>query len=752
MFDQTEIVLNPRVTEALARDLGKGLVRLDPADIERLGLRVGDVVELAGRRKTVGKLVPTYSAHRGRGRVQIDGVVRENAGVTVDQSVEIRRAAAREAERVTLVSMSAPPPEAEMRMLARMLSGLPVVVGDRVRVNLIAQRAADFKVSRTLPAGPVVLTANTRLEFGRLSAAADGPSSERKSFRPFAYEDVGGLGRELARVREIVELPLRFPELFDRLGIDPPKGVLLHGPPGCGKTLIARAVAHETEAAFFPINGPEIIHKFYGESEARLRDVFEQAARQAPSVIFLDELDAIAPKRERVVGDVEKRVVAQLLTLMDGLAQRPQVVVLAATNLPNALDPALRRPGRFDREIVIPIPDRDARREILEVHRRGMPLADGVDLDHLASVTHGFVGADLEALCREAAMACLRRRLPAVDMDAGAVATEVLQKLEISMDDFLVALRGVEPSAVREVFVERPGVTWDDVGGLDQAKRRLVEAVAWPLTHAGLFAKAGVRPPRGVLLSGPPGCGKTLLAKAVANESGVNFLSVKGPELLSRFVGESERAVREVFRKARQAAPCVVFFDELDALLPSRGSGSSDDRVGERVMGQFLAEMDGVEGLDGVLILGATNRPDRLDPALLRPGRFDAHLIIPLPDRDAREAIARIALRDKPTSPEVSPAALADATEGFSGAEIRSVCDRAALAAVRAVIEGREPGSPQGPVVTAERLAAALDEVVAARSASTIPWSTGARPEGPRPTDRDGFPRAGDGAGRVFWV
>ena len=704
--------LTPRVTEALARDLGKGLVRLDPADIVRLGLKVGDVVELIGRRKTVGRLVPTYSAHRGRDRVQIDGVTRENAGVTVENPVQVRPALAHEAELVVLIPMSASPTENELRSLPRLLAGLPVTVGDRVRVNLIGQRVADFKVLRTAPSGPVVLASKTRLEFGR-NPSGEAVATERRSFRAFAYEDVGGLRKELARVREIVELPLKFPEVFERLGIDPPKGVLLHGPPGCGKTLIARAVAHETDAAFFPINGPEIIHKYYGESEARLREVFEQAARQAPSIIFLDELDAIAPKRERVVGDVEKRVVDQLLTLMDGLAQRPQVVVLAATNLPNVLDPALRRPGRFDREIVIPIPNRDSRREILNVHRRGMPLAEGVDLDHLAAVTHGFVGADLESLCREAAMTCLRRRLPAIDLGSGSVSIEFLQRLEVTMEDFLVALREVEPSAIREVFVERPEVTWNDVGGLDDAKRRLMEAVAWPLTHAALFAKAGVRPTRGVLLSGPPGCGKTLLAKAAANESGVNFLSVKGPELLSRFVGESERAVREVFHKARQAAPCVVFFDEVDALLPTRRSGPSDDRVGERVMGQFLAEMDGVEGLDGVLILAATNRPDLLDPALLRPGRFGAHLIIPPPDLPAREAIARIALRGKPVAPEVSALALAEATEGFTGAEVRSVIDTAALAAVRSVIEGTEPSEP---LITEALLAHAIAAAIDART------------------------------------
>jgi transitional endoplasmic reticulum ATPase len=715
MTDQTGRVLTPRVTEALARDLGKGLVRLDPSDIEKLGLKLGGVVELAGRRKTVGRLVPTYSAHRGRERVQIDGVTRENAGVSIDNPVVVRPVEAHDAELAILIPISAPPTDAELRTMPRMLAGLPVVVGDRVRVNLIGQRVADFKVARTVPSGPVTIAANTRLEFGRVPSPAL-HATERRSFRAFAFEDVGGLRRVLKRVREIVELPLKYPEVFERLGVEPPKGVLLHGPPGCGKTLIARAVAHETDAAFFQINGPEIIQKYHGESEARLREVFELATRQAPSIVFLDEIDVIAPKRERVAGDVEKRVVAQLLALMDGLSQRPQVVVLAATNMPNLLDPALRRPGRFDREIAIPIPDRDARREILEVHRRGMPLAESVDLDHLAAVTHGFVGADLESLCREAALACLRRWLPRIELDSGAVPLEILQKLEVSSDDFNAARRVVEPSAVGEVFVERSCVTWADVGGLDEAKRRLTEAVAWPLAHASLFARAGVRPPRGVLLSGPPGCGKTLLATAVANELGVNLLAVKGPEVLSRFVGETERAVRDIFRKARQAAPCVVFFDEIDALLPDRGAGSADDKVGERVMGQFFAEMDGSEGLDGVLILGATNRPDRLDPALLRPGRFETHLIIPPPDRPAREAIARIALRKTPVADDVSPADVSAACEGFTGAEIRSVCDRAALAAVRAVVESGKLDGTSEPVVTAAMLAGAVAEMIAERS------------------------------------
>ncbi|MFO0950935.1 MAG: CDC48 family AAA ATPase [Isosphaeraceae bacterium] len=709
MTEATEPALNPRVTEALARDLGKGFARLDPADIARLGLKVGDVVELVGRRRTVGRLMPTYSAHRGRDRIQIDGVTRENAGTSIDQPVHVRPAEPQPAEHVALTPMSQPPSEAEARAFPRTLSGLPVVLNDRVRVNLLGQRSADFKVARTVPAGPVVVTPSTRIEILR-HAAPDSLPRDRQSFRPFAYEDVGGLKRELQRVREIVELPLKFPEVFERLGIAPPKGVLLHGPPGSGKTLIARAVAHEAEATFIAVNGPEVIHKYYGESEAKLREVFETAARQAPSIIFLDEIDAIAPKRDRVVGDVEKRVVAQLLTLMDGLAQRPQVVVLAATNLPNAIDPALRRPGRFDREVAIPIPDRESRREILEIHRRNMPLAEDVDLDHLAAITHGFVGADLEALCREAGMATLRRTAGALDPDGGTVHPSILNRLEVTTEDFKVALREVEPSAIREVFVERPRVGWKDVGGLVEAKRQLFEAVVWPLQHSETLARAGARVPRGVLLSGPPGCGKTLLVRAVANETGVNFLSVKGPELLSKFVGESERAVREVFHKARQAAPSILFFDEIDALLSSRGAASPDDRVGERVIGQFLAELDGVEELNGVLILGATNRPDRLDPALIRPGRFELELVIALPDLSERAEIARIALRNKPHAADVRAESLAERTEGWSGAEIQAVCTRAALAAVREALAHSGKGAAL-PVIRSPH----LDEAIAAR-------------------------------------
>jgi transitional endoplasmic reticulum ATPase len=686
------IVLKLKVSEALGKDLGRGLARLDPADITKLGLEIGDVVAIVGKRTTVAKAMPAYKEHRGQSRIQIDGVLRENAGVGLDQAVEVRGIAARPAERVVLSPQAIALRDRDLKYIGSLLDGLPVVEGDRVRATLFGTRSADFLVAGTVPKGPVVINPSTTLEVGQ--------PQEREAARSVSYEDIGGLKRELARIREIIELPLRYPEVFERLGIDAPKGVLLHGPPGCGKTLIARAVAHETEAKFFSISGPEIIHKFYGESEANLRKIFDEATRQAPSIVFIDEIDAIAPRREKVVGDVEKRVVAQLLALMDGLNKRQHVIVLAATNIPNALDPALRRPGRFDREISFPIPDRNGRKDILEIHTRGMPLAGDVAVDHLAAITHGFVGADLEALCREAAMTCLRRILPEIDFASAHIPYETLMALEVRMGDFTEALREVEPSAIREVFAEVSEVHWDDVGGLDATKQQLIQAVEWPLKHPDLFAQAAVKPPRGILLTGPPGCGKTLLAKAVAHETEVNFISVKGPALLSMYVGESEGAVREVFKKARQAAPCILFFDEIDSLVPARRSGSSDSHVAERVISQFLTELDGVEELNGVLVLGATNRPDILDPAVLRPGRFDVVLEIPPPDEEGRKAIFRIGLRGKPLAEGIRIEELAAATQGFTGADIQAVCTRAALAAIRDAVEhaGAE-AKPEGAKV-----------------------------------------------------
>ena len=709
MTEAVGTVLKLKVAESLGKDVGRGLARLDPADMAKLGVEVGDIVQIVGKRTTVGKVMPAYKDLRGQSRIQIDGLTRENSGTGLDQMVEVRKVAARPATRVVLSAIGMAPSDRDLTYIGSLLDGLAVVQGDRIRATLFGTRAADFKVISTGPSGPVSINPTTALEVKR--------SDEKEKSRPIAYEDIGGLKREIQRIREIIELPLRYPEVFERLGIDAPKGVLLHGPPGCGKTLIARAVAHETEANFFSINGPEIIHKFYGESEANLRKIFEEAARKAPSIIFLDEIDAIAPRREKVVGDVEKRVVAQLLALMDGLNQRQNVIVIAATNIPNALDPALRRPGRFDREISISIPDRNGRREILEIHTRGMPLAEDVDLDRLGAITHGFVGADLEAFCREAAMICLRRIMPEIDFAAAQIPYEALAKLEVHMRDFLEALREVEPSAIREVFVEVPEVRWDEVGGLADIKRQLVEAVEWPLKYADLYRQAAVSAPRGILLSGPPGCGKTLLAKAAASQTEVNFISIRGSALLSMYVGESEKAVHDVFRKAKQAAPCIVFFDEIDAIVPARGSGVTDSHVAERVVSQFLSELDGVEELSNVLILGATNRLDIVDPALLRPGRFDLILEIPLPDLEGRKEIFEIGLRGKPISKDVRAKDLAAETEEFTGADIQAVCRRAAMEAFREAI-GRagKPDAELKILITRTHVELALAQVNANRS------------------------------------
>ncbi len=694
-----------RVSESTGKDVGRGIARIDPADMQRLGVDVGDLLEVEGKRRTVCRVLPTFKEHRGKEHLQIDGVVRENARVGLGEPAVVRRASARPAEELTLVPQGGTPSSRDLKYIGGLLDGLPVTGGDRVRVTLFGNRRADFVVLRTRPAGSVTVMPETRLKV----QPGEGPAA---AAAPLSYEDIGGLKRPLERVREIVELPLKYPELFQRLGIDAPKGVLLYGPPGCGKTLLARAVAHETEAAFFSINGPEIIHKFYGESEAHLRRLFEEAAQRAPSIIFLDEIDAIAPRRERVVGDVEKRVVAQLLALMDGLSQRQHVVVLAATNLPNVLDPALRRPGRFDREISIPIPDQHGRREILEIHSRGMPLAGDVELERVAAMTHGFVGADLEALCREAGMIALRRLLPELDFSQPYVPDEMLARLQVAMGDFQESLREVEPSALREVFVEVPNVAWSDVGGLDEVKQRLQEAVQWPLRHPDLFAAVHLAPPKGALICGPPGCGKTLIAKALATEAGVNFVSVKGPELLSMYVGESERGLREVFRKARQAAPCIIFFDEIDALASARSHGGSDSGVGARVLSQLLTELDGIEELKGVFVLAATNRLDLLDPALLRPGRFDIQLQIPASDAASREKIFAIHLRDRPVEEGATPAWLADQTEGFTGAQIAGVCRRALMATIaRRIGAGAAGAAAEKLQVRRDDLQAAIQEI-----------------------------------------
>jgi transitional endoplasmic reticulum ATPase len=672
------------VVEARREDVGRGVARIDPETLKRIGASPGDVLEIEGRAKTVAKAMPTYKEQRGREIVQLDGVGRTNAGVALGQRAGIRKVAHALARRVVAAPLGGGAlQEDEIEHMARRLDGLAVKTGDRMRIALFGGSHRDFHVVRTEPDGPVMIHPDTLLTIESARGGAQAQAA-REAEDIVTYDDLGGMEREVAKIREMIELPLSHPEIFERLGMTPPKGVLLHGLPGCGKTLLARAVAHESDAEFIYVSGPEIIQKFYGESEAQLRKIFDDARKRAPCIIFFDEIDSLAPKRERVEGEVEKRVVAQLLALMDGLKSRGDVIVMAATNRPNAIDPALRRPGRFDREIAIGIPNEQARREILQIYARGMPLGEGVDLADLAQTTHGFTGADLNALCREAAMAALRRQLPELSLGSGPVAYEALMAMEVKMPDFREALSEVSPSGLREVAVEVPNVRWDEVGGLDSVKTALREAIAWPLSQPALFERIGLRPPRGILLYGPPGNGKTLLVKALASQSAINFISIKGPELLSKYVGESEQGVRELFARARHAAPCVVFLDEVDALAPKRGQEGRSP-VTDRVVSQLLTELDGVEALGDVWVIAATNRLDMIDDALLRPGRLDYHLEVAPPDRRARAAILGVHLRKKPIAEGIDLAALAELTEGLSAAEVRFVCDRAALGAIRRV-------------------------------------------------------------------
>ncbi|MEM2320801.1 MAG: CDC48 family AAA ATPase [Candidatus Bathyarchaeia archaeon] len=673
-----------RVAEAHSRDVGRGIARVDPKVMESLGLTPGDIIEISGKRKTAAICWPGYSEDSGKGIIRIDGYIRRNAGISIDEKVIIRKVEAKNAEKVVLTPTEPLRIEGAEEYLAQILEGKVVTRGDYIPLGIMG-RTIDLMVASIQPPAPaVIITRNTEISIG------ERPAAIVREVPRITYEDIGGLKEEIRKIREMVELPLKYPELFERLGIEAPKGVLLYGPPGTGKTLLAKAVANETNAAFFSISGPEIMSKYYGESEERLREIFRQAEESAPSIIFIDEIDAIAPKREEVTGEVEKRVVAQLLALMDGLKPRGRVVVIGATNRPNALDSALRRPGRFDREIEIGVPNKQGRLEILQIHTRSMPLAENVDLEKIASITHGFVGADLAALCKEAAMRALRRILPEIDFEKDTIPAEILNKITVTMDDFTEALKDVEPSAMREVLVEVPNVRWDDIGGLHDVKLELQEAVEWPLKYPELFEHMDARPPKGILLYGPPGTGKTLLAKAVATESEANFISIKGPEVLSKWVGESERAIREVFRRAKQAAPSIIFFDEIDAIAPVRGGGYGDSHVTERVISQLLTEMDGIEELRGVVVLAATNRPDIIDPALLRPGRFDKLLYVPLPDLETRKEILKIHLRKKPLADDVDIDDLAKRTEGYTGADLAAICNTAVMFAIREHIMGNK--------------------------------------------------------------
>ncbi|MFH1774689.1 MAG: CDC48 family AAA ATPase [Methanobacteriota archaeon] len=670
-----------KVAEARANDVGRGIARVDPAITDKLGLTSGDVLQITGKKKTVAISWPGYPEDSKLGIIRLDGSTRRNAGAGIDDRVAVKKIEAKHAAKIKLAPTESLRIVGGESYLKQFLENRVVTRGDLIEINLMGRKIGLIIVAAQPHAEAVIISYETKIEI------SEKPARETEARIPrITYEDIGGLRDEVQKVREMIELPLKHPEIFERLGVEAPKGVLLHGPPGCGKTLLAKAVANETEANFSSISGPEIMSKFYGESEENLRKMFKEAEENAPSIVFIDELDSIAPKREEVTGEVERRVVAQLLAMMDGLKSRGQVVVIGATNRPNAIDPALRRPGRFDREIVIGVPDRNGRKEILQIHTRGMPLAEDVNLEHLANITHGFVGADFESLTKESAMRALRRILPEIDLELESIPAEVLNKLTVTQKDFMDALMEIEPSALREVLVEIPDIKWDDIGGLEEAKQELREAVEWPLKYPDLFTHMNAQPPKGILIYGPPGTGKTLLAKAVANESEANFISVKGPEFLSKWVGESEKAVRETFRKAKQAAPCIVFFDELDAVAPTRGTGF-DSHVTERVISQVLTELDGLEELHGVVVIAATNRPDMVDPALLRPGRFDRLVYIPPPDVKSREDIFKIHAIKKPLASDVSLQKLAEVTDGYTGADIAAVCNEAVMLAIREYVK-----------------------------------------------------------------
>ena len=672
-----------KVAEAEQRDIGRKIARIDPDVIERLNITSGDALELSSLgKKTTVLSWPARSNDRGKGLIRVDGYTRNRLDVGINDHIEVKKVESKDAKSITFAPTEPLRIVGAEEYLSEYLNGQLMTKGDTIPLNVMGQRV-DLVVISTNPSGPVIVNDSTKITVSEESAKAVQVSKEG-GVPSITYEDIGGLGDAVGRVREMIELPLRHPELFKRLGVEAPKGVLLHGPPGTGKTLLAKAVANETNTSFYTIGGPEIMSKYYGESEEKLRSIFEQAEKNAPSIIFIDEIDSIAPKREEVSGEVERRIVAQLLSLMDGMSSRGKVVVIGATNRVNAIDPALRRPGRFDREIEIGVPDRNGRLEVLQIHTRGMPLAKDVNLEKIADISHGFVGADLQSLSKEAGMRALRKILPEIDLSSQSIPVETLRKIIVTMADFMDVVKEMEPSAMREVFVEVPDVKWEDIGGLSSIKQELQEAVEWPLKYQGVFAYADAMPPKGILLYGPPGTGKTLMAKAAANESEANFISIKGPELLSKWVGESEKGVREVFRKARQAAPCIIFFDEVDAIAPRRGGGmGADSHVTERLISQLLTELDGLEILTNVVVIAATNRPDIVDPALLRPGRFDRLLYVPPPDKNSRLQIIKIHTKKKPLAEDINMDDLVGHTEGYTGADIASLASAAVMLALR---------------------------------------------------------------------
>ena len=698
----SEIIL--KIDEIPQQHVGRGRAIVDPKIIEDQKWSTGQILELTYNKKTHVKLWPGAPEEYGAGIIKIDGITRQNIGAGIGDKTSLKPVEAVNAEQIILSPTEKIAAEGLQEYMIYNYLNHVFTTGDSVSLNTQMGGRVQFIVTNTKPSKPVIVTEKTVFKLGTMTKAVDA------SVPRITYDELGGLKNEIQKIREMVELPMRHPELFEKIGVEAPKGVLLYGPPGTGKTLLAKAVAGETNAHFISLSGPEIMGKYYGESEERIREIFTKAEENSPSIIFIDEVDSIAPKRDEVSGEVEKRIVSQLLTLMDGMKSRGKVVVIAATNRPDSIDPALRRPGRFDREIEIGIPDDEGRFDILSIHTRGMPIDEKVDLKQISKTTHGFVGADLEVLAKEAAMRSLRRILPEIDLDEDKISSEVLQKIQITGEDFRDALKEVRPSALREVQVQIPNVSWDDVGGMDQLKEELREAVEWPIKHKEAFDYVNVETPKGILLHGPPGTGKTLIAKALAKMTESNFISIKGPELLSKWVGESEKGVREIFRKARQAAPCIVFLDEVDALVPRRGSGGSESHVTENVVSQILTEIDGLEELHNVLIIGATNRLDIVDEALLRPGRFDRIIEVPNPDDEGRQHIFEIHTKKKPLANDVNIAKLVELTNGFSGAEIAAVANRAAIASLKRYVSGKSQNI-KDIKITQQDLIDAVDKV-----------------------------------------